>query len=73
MSAAFEKPLLDSSSSAGGASMQGDAILQLSNIFSSYQARNVTTEFQNQYPVWRVGTSGGSTSEASSSTLALSI
>lgn len=53
--------------------MQGDAILQLSNIFSSYQARNVTTEFQNQYPVWRVGTSGGSTSEASSSTLALSM
>lgn len=54
MSAALDKPLLDSSAALGGAAVQGDMVLQLSSLFSSYQAQNVTTVYENQYPVWKV-------------------
>lgn len=35
-------------------SLQGDVVLQLSSLLSNYQARNITTVFHNQYPVWKV-------------------
>jgi hypothetical protein len=34
--------------------LQGDALLQLSRLLSSYQGRNMSTVFANQYPVWQV-------------------
>lgn len=37
------------------AALQGGVLLQLSSVLAAYQARNVTTVFNNQYPVWQVG------------------
>jgi len=29
-------------------------VLQLSSLLSNYQQRNITTVFDNRYPVWKV-------------------
>jgi hypothetical protein len=34
--------------------LQGDVVLQLSSLLSNYQQRNITTVFDNRYPVWKV-------------------
>jgi hypothetical protein len=35
--------------------VQGGVLLQLSSLLANYQARNVTTVYENNYPVWQVG------------------
>lgn len=35
--------------------VQGGVLLQLSSLLAAYQARNVTTVYNNHYPVWQVG------------------
>lgn len=35
--------------------LQGGVLLQLSSLLANYQARNVTTVYENNYPVWQVG------------------
>lgn len=34
--------------------LQGGVLLQLSSLLAAYQARNVTTVYDNSYPVWQV-------------------
>eukprot|EP00879_Flechtneria_rotunda_P010982 GHRR01011475.1.p1 GENE.GHRR01011475.1~~GHRR01011475.1.p1 ORF type:complete len:315 (+),score=105.62 GHRR01011475.1:284-1228(+) len=53
----LNKPLSDSAALQDGAALQGDMMLQLGSLFSSYQARNSTTVFDNQFPVWKAGNS----------------
>eukprot|EP00878_Enallax_costatus_P029034 GHUV01031416.1.p3 GENE.GHUV01031416.1~~GHUV01031416.1.p3 ORF type:complete len:104 (-),score=28.18 GHUV01031416.1:1194-1505(-) len=55
ISAASERPFLDSSAAVGGTAVQTELLLQLDRLFGKYQARNVTTVFDNRYPVWKVG------------------
>jgi hypothetical protein len=38
--------------------LQGGVLLKLSSLLAAYQERNVTTVYNNFYPVWQVG--GGS-------------
>lgn len=33
---------------------QGGVLLQLSSLLAAYQERNVTTVYDNHYPVWQV-------------------
>jgi hypothetical protein len=35
--------------------VQGGVLLELSSLLAAYQARNVTTVYNNRYPVWQVG------------------
>eukprot|EP00877_Chromochloris_zofingiensis_P012890 jgi/Chrzof1/7855/Cz02g38290.t1 len=51
----YNTPLLNSSAYLDGTALQVDAALQLSSIIAKYQARNFTTVFQNQYPIWQAG------------------
>lgn len=60
----LEKPLLDSATLVDGAAVQGGVLLQLSSVLAAYQARNVTTVFNNQYPVWQGGNSNTFTVDA---------
>ncbi|WIA35027.1 hypothetical protein OEZ86_003518 [Tetradesmus obliquus] len=55
--AALQKPLLDSSALLDGSAVQGDVVLQLSSLLSNYQQHNITTVFDNRYPVWKAGSS----------------
>lgn len=54
ISVAPEKPFLDSSAAIGGTAAQADVLLRLDSLFARYQERNVTTTFENRYPVWKV-------------------
>lgn len=41
------------------ATVQGGVLLQLSGLLAAYQERNVTTLYNNFYPVWQVGCGSG--------------
>lgn len=51
----YHPSAIPSHNSVAVVAMQGGVLLQLSSMLAAYQARNVTTVFNNQYPVWQVG------------------
>ena len=58
-SSAYNVPLIGSQSTADAAATQADAVAALPALLSRYAARNITTAFAAQYPVWTAAAGSG--------------